>query len=148
MALRVLFISDNGGEDKKRLAQSKEKRSTRQTPVMRSPVSAGTTAFDISATPEAPATYIRDVEPHLITIPLCYRRLCSLFGYEGSGEALFVLWAELTCLVTLGIKPLTANTGRSRRSYDKMSWRPRSYGQTPTAGLRVLHYSLSSSFVV
>ena len=70
-----------------------------------------------------------------------------MFGYEGSGEALFVLGAELTYLVTLGIKPLTAITGRSLRSCDNMSWRPRSYGHTPTAGLRVLHYSLSSSFV-
>ena len=69
MAFRTFYVFyDKDVEDKKWLAQSGKVRFTRQSSVVRSPMSAGRTASDILALPEVPATYIRNVKLHLTII--------------------------------------------------------------------------------
>ena len=82
MAFRA-FFSDKDGEDKKRFAQSKEVRFTRQPSDVKSPMSVGTTASDILAILEVPATYIRNVKLHLTIIRPGCRRFLLLIGLRG-----------------------------------------------------------------
>ena len=84
MALRAFFVfSDKDGKDMETLAQSKKVRSTKQSSVLKSPVSARTAAFDILAISEPPATHIRNVKLHPTIIPPGYRRVLLFIGLGG-----------------------------------------------------------------
>ena len=77
------FYSDKDGKDKETLAQCKRVHSTKQSAIVRSPVSVGRSTSDISAILEAPATYIRNLKLHLnIICPSC-RSSLLLIGLRG-----------------------------------------------------------------
>ena len=83
MALRAFIASRKTMARTRRRLHEVRKSLTGQPSILGNPVSAGMTALDISAIPEALVTYICNVRLHLILVPPGCRRVLLLIGLRG-----------------------------------------------------------------